>query len=256
LAQLFDCIVTPEKLVKRLVLTLPLFIVTAVSTSGQTGDAGWIHLTKLDAWKKPGKWYLAEDVKLDPDNARKLVGKPGGTVLLNGPAGRTSDLLSNESYGDLELRFDFMIPQGSNSGVKFHGLYEIQIVDSHGKKELTGDSCGGIYPRAEEKPKYHHIDKGIAPKTNAAKPAGDWQTMHAIFQAARFDAEGKKIANARMIKVVLNGQVIHEDVELKTPTGGNWKRQEMARGPLLLQGDHGPVVFRDVRVRPFVAEKK
>ena len=68
-------------------------------------------------------------------------------------------------------------------------------------------------------------------------------------QGPRFDSEGKKIRNARFDKVVLNGQVVHENVELNTPTGNAWKLKEIARGPLLLQGDHGPVAFRKIRVR-------
>jgi hypothetical protein len=145
---------------------------------------------------------------------------------------------------------EFLIPKGSNSGVKFHSLYEIQILDSYGKKELTGDDCGGVYPRAEMSPRYRHIDKGIPPSKNACKPPGEWQKLHAIFLAPRLDAEGKKTANAKLVKVTLNGVVVHENVELKTPTGHNWVKQEVATGPLLLQGDHGPVAFRNVRVRP------
>ena len=136
------------------------------------------------------------------------------------------------------------------------GLYEIQILDSFGKKELTGDDCGGIYPRAEEQPKYHHIDKGTPPKVNACKPAGQWQSLDVIFKSPRFDADGKKISPARFVKVVFNGEVIHENVELEYPTGHAWKNKEVASGPLLLQADHGPVAFRNVRVRPYVAEKK
>ena len=150
------------------------------------------------------------------------------------------------------MELEFLIGKRSNSGIKFHALYEIQIVDSHGKKDdaLTGDDCGGVYPRAELKPRYHHIDKGVAPRKNAAKPAGEWQKLHAVFRAPRFDAGGKKTANARLVKVTLNGVVIHEDVELKTPTGNNWSRKEVAKGPFMLQGDHGPVAFRNIRLRP------
>src|SRR5262249_61960449 len=123
-----------------------------------------------------------------------------------------------------------------------------------GKKDLTGDSCGGVYPRAEQKPKYHHIDKGVPPRTNAAKPAGEWQTLDITFQAPRFDAAGKKTANARFVKVVLNGQVVHEDVEVSTPTGAAWRlAKEVPSGPLFLQGDHGPVALRNVRLRPLPA---
>ena len=63
------------------------------------------------------------------------------------------------------------------------------------------------------------------------------------------DDQGRKIANARFEKVVLNGMVIHEDVELPYPTGHAWRRKEKPLGPLLLQADHGPVAFRNVRIR-------
>jgi hypothetical protein len=123
--------------------------------------------------------------------------------------------------------------------------------DSHGKKTPNADDCGGIYPRAELLPRYRTIDKGFPPRTNAAKPAGTWQTLDIIFQAPRFDPDGKKTQNARFVKVTLNGQVIHEDVELKWPTGHAWRtKKEVPHGPLFLQGDHGPVAYRNVRVRP------
>ena len=216
-------------------------------------DAGWIPLTEkgLDAFKSPSKdWIFAESVSLDPKNAKKLTAKPGGPILVNGPKGNTRDLVTKQSFADLEVQLEFLIPKGSNSGVKLQGLYEIQILDSSGAKNLTGDSCGGIYPRAELKPKYRHLDKGTPPRTNACKPAGEWQSLHIAFRAPRFDAEGKKTANARFVKVVLNRTVVHENVELQWPTGHNWTRKEVAEGPLLLQADHGPVAFRNVRIRP------
>jgi hypothetical protein len=212
----------------------------------------WIDLVGDKAgavWKNDKGWLHASEVGVDETNARRLTSKDGKGILVNGKTGRLQDLITKEAFGDLELEMEFFIPKGSNSGVKFHSLYEIQICDSHGKKADTGDSCGGIYPRAELRPKYTYLDKGIAPKVNAAKPAGEWQTLHAIFLAPRFDAEGKKVKNARIVKATLNGQAIHEEVELKTPTGHNWVRKEVAKGSLMLQGDHGPVAFRKVRVR-------
>jgi hypothetical protein len=129
------------------------------------------------------------------------------------------------------------------------GLYEIQILDSWGVKAPTASDCGGIYPRAELEPRYRHIDKGVPPRTNAARRPGEWQMLDVTFYAPRFDAGGKKTANARFVKVLFNDQVIHENVELASPTGHAWREQEIPRGPLLLQADHGPVAFRNVRVR-------
>lgn len=222
--------------------------------------AGWTILSTPDfkAWRgKPTKkWRTAKEVHLDGKNPRKLEMKPGEGIIVTGLKGRGGNLYSKKKFGDIELHMEFLIPKRSNSGVKFHGHYEIQIMDSYGKKKATASDCGGVYPRAEMRPRYHHIDKGIPPKINAALPPGQWQTLEAIFLAPRFDSKGKKIANARLLKVTLNGKTIHENVELKTPTGHLWRlSKEVATGPLMLQGDHGPVAFRNVRVRPFVKGK-
>ena len=143
-----------------------------------------------------------------------------------------------------------MIPEGSNAGVKFEGLYEVQILDSSKAKKLTGSDCGGIYPRAELLPKYHHLDEGHPPRVNACKAPGEWQTLDVTFQAPRFDGQGKKVANARFVKVVLNGVVVQDDVEVSSPTGHAWRLPEVPQGSILLQADHGPVAFRNIRVRP------
>jgi hypothetical protein len=244
-----------------LALTLTTSVLLGLCTvnAEERASTDWITLVgegASEVWKGKVKgWLDASEVEVDPKNPRRLVAKPGKGILVNGKTGRASNLVTKESFGDVEIEVEFFIPKGSNSGVKFHAVYEIQIKDSYGVKELTGDDCGGIYPRAEAKPKYHHIDKGIAPLVNASKPPGQWQKLHAIFLSPRFDAEGKKSAHAHIVKATLNGQLIHDEVDLKTPTGDNWTKKEVASGPLLLQGDHGPVAFRNVRVRPYLAKK-
>jgi hypothetical protein len=216
-------------------------------------DDGWIALIGekgFDQWRSPsGDWIHAGDAEPDPKNAARLVAKDGTDVIVNGASGKTRNLLSKQDFGDLEAHFEFKVPKGSNSGVKFEGLYEIQIHDSFGIATPKATHSGGIYPRAEMLPRYHHIDEGTPPRTNAAKKAGEWQTLDVVFRAPRFDADGKKIKNARFDKVVLNGQVVHEAVEVKTPTGHAWHLKEIPRGPILLQGDHGPVAFRKIRVK-------
>jgi predicted nucleic acid-binding protein len=239
---------------------LPLLLLLAAGGLPGAEALGWTDLSGgkgLDAWKGPtGAWLVASDAELNPDNPRLLRGKPGTGVLVNGARGQAPDLVSKQAFGDAEVHVEFLIPRRSNSGVKLMGLYEIQIYDSWGVKTPTAGDCGGIYPRAELKPVYHHIDKGIPPRVNAAKPPGEWQTLGITFRAPRFDGKGKKTANARFVRVVLNGRVVHEGVEVPTPTGHAWHDPEPAAGPLLLQGDHGPVAFRNVRVRPLPAETK
>jgi hypothetical protein len=234
-----------------------LLLALAATAPTLADDAGWIPLSRdakdLGAWAGPtDDWLVAGDAAPDAKDPRRLAGKPGtGVLVTNGKGGRAHDLVTREKFRDAEVHVEFLIAKGSNSGVKLMGLYEIQIYDSHGKKQLTGSDCGGIYPRAELGPPYRYLDKGVPPRVNAARPAGEWQTLDIVFRAPRFDADGKKTADARFVKVVLNGELIHENVDVKYPTGAAWRlEKEVARGPLLLQGDHGPVAFRNVRIRP------
>jgi hypothetical protein len=233
-----------------------LLLLTALAAPLWAAEGGWIDLSSdakaREGWDKlTDDWAVAGNAKLDPENPRKLVAEPGDVVLVNTPKGRGPNLVTRQKFTDAEVHAEFLIPRASNSGIKMMGLYEIQIYDSHGKKDIDGADCGGIYPRAEEKPLYHHIDKGTPPRVNACKPPGEWQTLDISFRAPRFDADGKKTANARFLKVVLNGEVIHEDVEVEYPTGSAWRlKKEMPTGPLLLQGDHGTIAFRNVRIRP------
>lgn len=230
---------------------LGVFVITFMFADAASAQSIDLLANKLAAWKEPhGDWQEVGGVDIDPKNPKKLLAKDGAGVWYNGPKGNAKNLFSKQKFADVEIHFEFNIPKGSNSGIKFHSHYEIQILDSFGKKELTGDSCGGVYPRADViKGRYTHLDKGIAPKVNACKAPGEWQTLEVTFLAPRFDEDGKKVKNAMIAKALLNGQIIHENQELATPTGDRWKNAEMFEGPLMLQADHGPVAFRNMSVR-------
>ena len=87
-----------------------------------------------------------------------------------------------------------------------------------------------------------------SPRVNASRPPGQWQTYDITFRAPRFDAAGKKTARARFVKVVHNGQVVHENVDASGPTRASIADDEKAVAPLTLQGDHGPVAYRNLRL--------
>src|SRR6266850_1887344 len=203
----------------------------------------------LAGWRKPaGDWMAAKSVSLDPANPDNFLVTPGEGILVNGKKGKSVNLISEPEFGDMEAHIEFWIPKHSNSGVYLMGRYEIQIYDSFGveKDKYSGIECGGIYGRAiNEK-----TVEGHSPSVNASKPAGEWQTFDISFRAPRFDASGKKIENAKMVKVVHNGKVIHENIELTGPTRSALAQNEKPTGPILLQGNHGPVAFRNLRVKP------
>jgi hypothetical protein len=185
------------------------------------------------------KWSVAGGVKLKAAMPAQFEPEPGTGVLLNGGDGHGLNLVSDQMHGDCELHVEFNVSKGSNSGVYFMGRYEVQIFDSYGKKDsdLTYQAGGGIYQHA-------------APRTNACKAPGEWQTYDITFQAPRFDAAGNKTANGKFLTVVYNGKVIHENVEVTKTTAAGLSGPEKPEGPLMLQGDHGPVAFRNIRLKP------
>ena len=192
------------------------------------------------------EWAAIGDVSLNPDDNKLLATTPGEGIFYNGPTGRTADIYTEYTHGDCKLHVEFMVPQGSNSGVYVMGRYEIQILDSWGATELHYGTCGGVYCRwIDNKP----VD-GVPPRVNASKPPGEWQTFDIDFRAPKFDADGNKTANALFVEVLWNGQVVHENVEVAGCTRGAMLTEEAATGPLLLQGDHGPVAYRNMALAP------
>jgi hypothetical protein len=169
---------------------------------------------------------------------------PDGSVLVGKGDNRTK-----RDFGDIRLHLEFMTPympdksgqERGNSGVYLQDRYEIQVLDSFGLESKDND-CGGIYQVA-------------VPKVNACLPPGRWQTYDIAFTAARFGANGKKTASAR-VTVLHNGAVIHQDQKIPGPTGGARSKAEVAVAPLRLQ-DHGnPVRFRNVWVVELKAAEK
>lgn len=251
--------------------TAPLFLLLILASAadvraaedgpqakGDRSADGWVVLVGPEGvrgWKSfPVGWQEVGAAYPNAGNLKSLAATSGQGVIYNGRLGRAPNLVSADEFGDVEAHVEFMVPRGSNSGVKFEGVYEIQIFDSYGVKTPTASDNGGVYPRAELLPKYHHIDDGYPPRVNGSRPPGEWQTLDVVFRAPKFDADGKKVADARFDTIVLNGQVVHEGLSLPCPTGHAWRRKEEPKGPFLLQGDHGPVAFRNVRLRPLKSD--
>jgi len=205
----------------------------------------------LSVWRgNTGQWRIVGNVFLNPANEKLLSVKPGTGVIVNGPAGRTSHLLSKAEFGDIKAHIEFMVPKESNSGVYFMGRYEIQVFDSWKKTSpYPGIECGGIYQRWDESSDPKGFD-GHSPRVNTSRAPGQWQTFDVVFRAPRFDRRGRKVANARFETVVHNGVLIHEDIELTGPTRAGVYNDEKPTGPLMFQGDHGPVAYRNIRIEP------
>ena len=199
----------------------------------------------LTGWKTrveentASQWKVGSATPSSTDS-KVLSFTPGGHELINDTKGhgQSLDLYSTELFGDAVISLEVMVPQNSNSGIYVMGEYEVQVLDSFGKDANPGPGdMGAIY--------------GAQPPSNPKylKP-GEWSAYEIHWQAPRFDAEGKKTANAKFLKVILNGKVIHENLEMSKPTPGGVDGKEKARGPLMFQGNHGPVAYRNILVRP------
>jgi hypothetical protein len=151
-----------------------------------------------------------------------------------------TNCVSKRTFGDHFLHIEFRTPfmpasrgqARGNSGVYVQGRYEVQVLDSFGL-EGKDNECGGIYRLA-------------APRVNMCFPPLSWQTYDIDFTAARYDAAGKKIANAR-ITVKHNGVTIHDNLELPSATPG-YKPEGPEKLGLFLQNHGNPVVFRNIWV--------
>ena len=218
-------------------------------------EPGWKPLLNgkdVSGWhgqeNKPHEWFTSTGIRWE-----RLLGptrfaarpEPGGRIV-NG-SGRTANFVTDEKHGDVELYLEFMLAKGSNSGVYLQGLYEVQIFDSWKSDfPITSSDGGGIYHRWIN-------EKGVggsAPKVNANRRPGEWQSYQIWFRAPRFDASGKKTQNARFLRVLHNGELVQENVEVEGGTRAHMPIEEAPLNPLMLQGDHGPVAFKDIYWRP------
>lgn len=197
-----------------------------------------------------GTWQTASGASVSTDDPTQLDLEQGTGLIANGPAGKTTNLLTRESFADLEVHVEFMIPENSNSGVYLMGRYEIQIRDSFGRDKPRFADLGGVYQQWE--PTSEPAGRGwggVPPRVNAARAPGEWQTLDIVFRAPRFDQGGNKVEDAVFVQVVLNGVVVQQNVPVTGPTRASTFQDEQPRGPLMLQGDHGPVAYRAVRLR-------
>jgi hypothetical protein len=209
----------------------------------------------LSQWRSPSPgWTVAQSVSLNPADPHLFVIHPGTGIFVNGPEGKEHNLFSKLEHGDAAIHVEFIVSSNSNSGVYIQGRYEVQILDSWGvsKDHLKYGDCGGIYQRWNWKTNKGY--EGNAPLLNASRRPGEWQSFDIIFRAPRFDDAGKKTENGRFIKVWQNGKLIHENVEVTGPTRSPGFENEAPLGPIMLQGDHGPVAFRNLRLKPLHLE--
>ena len=140
-------------------------------------------------------------------------------VLINPES--STNLMTEEEFMDFRLHIEFRYPEHSNSGIYLRGRYEVQVIDSYGK-EPSSVYLGGVYGF-------------LTPNENMAKKPGEWQSYDITLVGRR-------------ITVVANGKPVIQNQIIPGITGGALSSRESEPGPILLQGDHGPVEFRNITI--------
>ncbi len=156
----------------------------------------------------------------------ELADKPAGWAVVDGTMHNQqtgNNIISEQQFKDFALVMEYKVEKDSNSGLYLRGRYELQVLDDAGKPpSKTGNMA--VYGR-------------VAPTVNASKPAGEWQTTEVTLVGNR-------------LTVVLNGQKIHDNVEIPGTTGGALNSDEGTPGPIMIQGDHSKVWVRKLVVTP------
>lgn len=204
----------------------------------------------------PENWKIVGDVYADRSKQRTLVTSEGTGIIVNtADQGSGEDLFTDFEHGDIELEVDVMMPKGSNSGLYFQGRYEVQLFDSWGAEDPQHSDMGGIYHRWDDgRGEGNEGYEGHSPKINASKAPGLWQHFKIIFHAPKFDSSGKKTDNAEFEEVWLNGVLVQKNVELTGPTRAAAFDDEKAKGPFMIQGDHGPVALKNLKYKLYEDE--
>jgi len=184
---------------------------------------------KLDAWTVNGK-EAAWEVK---DGT--LIASPGGEIQ------------TKDSYGRVQLNIEWRIPAdrkvsgqgGGNSGVFLMGMYEIQVLESHGNLTYPDGQAGALYG---QKP----------PLVNASAPHGEWQSYNITFEPPVY--EGGKVAKPAVATVIHNGVVVQHAEPFLGPTRfrevASYPAEHPETGPIRLQYHGDPIEFRNIWVRP------
>lgn len=159
----------------------------------------------------------------NPNGTKSWSAQNGMLVNQVPKDGHGTDLITDEKFMNFNVRFEYMVPKNSNSGFYLRGRHEIQILDDGDAKQPSITSNGSIYNFA-------------APSKMASRKAGEWQTVDATIV-------GNKVT------VILNGEKIIDNLTVDRPTGGELDNRVNEPGSIFVQGDHGNIAFRHMRIK-------
>jgi len=190
------------------------------SVSWEGSRAPSLARSKAPEWAAPITLFNGKDLKgWHTQGENQWIVEAG--VLKSPKSG--SNLFSDQAFTDFRLHIEFRYPKGSNSGIYLRSRYEVQVADSKGL-EAADDQFSGIYGF-------------LSPNENVAKDAGEWQSFDITLVGTT-------------VTVVANGVTVISNQVIPGITGGAVDSKEGEPGQFMIQGDHGPVEYRNIIVTP------
>ncbi len=225
--------------------TKPVWILTGImlffdvaKTDAQVSSQKQLDLT---AFKQPANgWQTAGNVSVQWAKPQTMTLSQGEGVFVHVPKRKTKvdDLITQETYGDIELELDYLLASGTSATISLHDAYQIVLADTKGEWNPTAQSNGGT--------------PGYAPRQQVGRAPGLWQRLKLTFKAPQFDGAGSKTALARLLRAELNGVIIHENVQLQAAPDAI----EKPEGPIRITPIQGAIAFRNIRVSALVEDQQ
>ena len=190
------------------------------------------------------QWMIAGDVFMDRHKEHHCDVRDGQGLIVNGD-GNKNPLVTKLEHGDLDLKMDFMLAKNSVAVLFLQGCYGIQLSDSWRSDVLSEQSSGVLLSG----------DSSKLPALNVSKAPGLWQHLVIKFKAPRFDASGKKIADALFTEIILNGKAIHKGVAINSVAQSAPYKQEKEKAPLVMVSHSGPVALRNIEYKNYADQR-
>lgn len=222
----------------------PIARVAPPPPARESSDQGWLRLCYGDAfqlWNGDG-WKLV-DVDLDAADPTKLATRDGVNALVGPPtvAGAASPSFACKlPFGDTRVRFEFMLPKDGRATLRLMDRYDLLLAATPDERETSLASCGALV---------FADGSGRAPINPCFRAAGEWHQMDLTFRAPRFDAAGKKTANARIVKATVDDVLLHDEAEFPGPAAGA-PTDEVAEAPFAFRVLAGQLALGNIRAKP------
>ena len=236
--------------------TLVLALASGCSTTAQDAAATPNQLT---AKEKAAGWKLLFDGQTlnGWSNFKKKDIKPGwqakdGMLVCVDPK-NAGDIVTAEKFGAFELQLDFRMGKGANSGIIYHVTEEggavwatgpeIQLEDN----EFAADAqkCGWLYSLYQPP-----IDGKTGKTLDTTKPAGEWNHLRVVISP---DGSLHEMNGTKYVEYVIGSDDFNNRVK-KSKFGTMPKFAKSGNGFLAIQGDHGEVAFKNIKIRPLTVK--